>query len=350
MKPTKTNLSALTAALIVTSFAGIAIFSSSVDLDQSLDVRQQAFEGEPDDISAQLMANDRQCIWQCGSCQVLPDDGVPMSRRCPDVIQPTGEFCRYDAVQNTCALKKFDLSRPKPTCLIGGCNNEVCFDSTSPEPATTCVDDPLYACYDTARCEVQSDGQCGWTQTPELVQCLEAVPTMGSTMEECTSAHFCIDGATVGCEGSTWRHNCAQNNYGDTTCAAVIGEAQDGCVLPSGFRAYPISLHTCSADGDSILNAYGAGVMVNCADFGKQCSIQDGYVSCTMPVVAVRHPADINNDGTANAADVEEMHQLMRLRSGQDDRFGFADYYADGVIDLKDYTTFVWYYAYLIHE
>jgi hypothetical protein len=38
---------------------------------------------------------------------------------------------------------------------------------------TTCEYRAEYACYDSATCERQADGNCGWTETVELTNCLE---------------------------------------------------------------------------------------------------------------------------------------------------------------------------------
>lgn len=55
------------------------------------------------------------------------------------------------------------------TCTPSGCSGEVCSD----QPVfTACVFRPEYACYQAATCEVQTDGECGWTQTNELAACL----------------------------------------------------------------------------------------------------------------------------------------------------------------------------------
>jgi hypothetical protein len=58
-------------------------------------------------------------------------------------------------------------------CVVSGCNGELC---TSKSEATTngvssCISRPEYACYSGAICRVQSDGQCGWTQTAALRSC-----------------------------------------------------------------------------------------------------------------------------------------------------------------------------------
>jgi hypothetical protein len=55
-------------------------------------------------------------------------------------------------------------------CFVGGCSNQLCTDQ--PGAASTCEWREEYACYQTATCERQGDGQCGWTRTPELEKCL----------------------------------------------------------------------------------------------------------------------------------------------------------------------------------
>lgn len=54
-------------------------------------------------------------------------------------------------------------------CIVSGCNSEICSDTNQ---NSTCVYKEEYACYRTAKCEVQQNGQCGWTQTLELISCL----------------------------------------------------------------------------------------------------------------------------------------------------------------------------------
>lgn len=54
-------------------------------------------------------------------------------------------------------------------CRVSGCNREVCSDGIVMTP---CIWKAEYACYKKARCEVQADGKCGWTMTPELEECL----------------------------------------------------------------------------------------------------------------------------------------------------------------------------------
>ena len=59
-----------------------------------------------------------------------------------------------------------------PDCKIAGCSGQLCVDKNADDIITTCEYRPEYACYKTARCERQSDGNCGWTQTAELLECI----------------------------------------------------------------------------------------------------------------------------------------------------------------------------------
>ncbi len=56
-------------------------------------------------------------------------------------------------------------------CVIGGCSGQLCVEAGN-EMMTTCEWRAEYACYKKATCERQSSGECGWTDTPALQQCL----------------------------------------------------------------------------------------------------------------------------------------------------------------------------------
>ncbi len=56
------------------------------------------------------------------------------------------------------------------TCFVGGCSGQICSDQEG--VISTCEWRPEYACYQNATCEVQADGNCGWTATAELSACL----------------------------------------------------------------------------------------------------------------------------------------------------------------------------------
>lgn len=53
-------------------------------------------------------------------------------------------------------------------CYPTGCNGQICADT---EVITTCEFRAEYACYKAGRCERQTTGKCGWTETPELKRC-----------------------------------------------------------------------------------------------------------------------------------------------------------------------------------
>jgi hypothetical protein len=55
-------------------------------------------------------------------------------------------------------------------CYVGGCSSQLCTDQ--PDAVSTCIYNASYACYKTAACERQTNGECGWTQTPQLAACL----------------------------------------------------------------------------------------------------------------------------------------------------------------------------------
>ena len=59
-------------------------------------------------------------------------------------------------------------------CLQAGCSNQLCLPAQhSLGPAfSTCEWRPEYDCYKNAVCELQPTGECGFTLTPELQNCL----------------------------------------------------------------------------------------------------------------------------------------------------------------------------------
>lgn len=76
-------------------------------------------------------------------------------------------------VKNT-SLEPIGNQVEKPTlssCYVAGCSGEVCSDQK--DAASSCLYKEEYACYKTVKCERQASGQCGWTMTMELKNCLE---------------------------------------------------------------------------------------------------------------------------------------------------------------------------------
>jgi len=67
-------------------------------------------------------------------------------------------------------------NQPSPAgCRVTGCNGELCSDK---DIISICEWRPEYACYKFARCEVQTDGKCGWTMGSEFNACLKNPPSV----------------------------------------------------------------------------------------------------------------------------------------------------------------------------
>jgi hypothetical protein len=56
-------------------------------------------------------------------------------------------------------------------CYVGGCSAQLCSDQ--PDMVSTCEWTERYACYKDASCTRQANGTCGWTETPELMKCID---------------------------------------------------------------------------------------------------------------------------------------------------------------------------------
>jgi hypothetical protein len=93
-------------------------------------------------------------------------------------------------------------------CFVGGCSGQICSDQEG--VISTCEFRPEYACYDTATCERQSDGNCGWTQTTELQACLGAANCCDPALEPggIEGAHCCADGSWRGDIGNGGSDEC----------------------------------------------------------------------------------------------------------------------------------------------
>ncbi|MEC7518395.1 MAG: Kazal-type serine protease inhibitor family protein [Myxococcota bacterium] len=63
-------------------------------------------------------------------------------------------------------------------CRRTGCGGELCVDPAQGDRASICVARPEHACYRSATCERQANGDCGWTETPELRACLQNPPPL----------------------------------------------------------------------------------------------------------------------------------------------------------------------------
>ena len=101
----------------------------------------------------------------------------------------SGRDCHhlYDTVREC----QRDNYRCVSGCIRTGCSGQICSDRPR---SSTCEMRPEYRCYDTARCERQDDGSCGFTLTDELEQCLD-----NGGPDDCR---------TTGCSGNTTCQPC----------------------------------------------------------------------------------------------------------------------------------------------
>ena len=85
----------------------------------------------------------------------------------------TGPLCSFAP----CPAEKKPNDPPiKPpvskACYVGGCSNHICSDQ--PDIISNCAYSPVFACYQSAQCERQATGECGWTETAELKSCIDS--------------------------------------------------------------------------------------------------------------------------------------------------------------------------------
>jgi len=58
-------------------------------------------------------------------------------------------------------------------CVPAGCSNQLCVEeSIAGDIISTCEYKEVYSCYRKASCERQQSGECGWTETKELIECV----------------------------------------------------------------------------------------------------------------------------------------------------------------------------------
>lgn len=111
----------------------------------------------------------------CPACDVCVGWCVPPAGDCRTSGCESGwtcDYCRTDdgGAEWICLPPDAGACEPPDRCRPTGCNGEICADQ---DVASPCVALPEFACYrELGICEVQPWGECGWTNTPELDQCL----------------------------------------------------------------------------------------------------------------------------------------------------------------------------------
>ncbi len=75
----------------------------------------------------------------------------------------------------SCATATTVVPKDEPSqlqCTPSGCSGQICAEKGK-SVISTCLMLPQYECVKKSRCEVQSNGKCGWTPTDEYLACLK---------------------------------------------------------------------------------------------------------------------------------------------------------------------------------
>lgn len=119
----------------------------------------------------------RKIVWVIGGCVIFFGSvcAVWIFRGFPArIVEDTGIL--VDKEENGGVIKQ---GSDKAQCVISGCSGQLCVKKDdvkkNEDISTTCEWREEYGCYKEGQCEVQSDGQCGWTMTEGLTTCLEKI-------------------------------------------------------------------------------------------------------------------------------------------------------------------------------
>ncbi|HRH93893.1 MAG TPA: S-layer homology domain-containing protein [Candidatus Peribacteria bacterium] len=111
-------------------------------------------------------------VWYRPYMQVLKNkDALPAA-----ASSPTHQITRGEMAEIIYRIKNPGITDgTQPKCVVSGCSGQLCVEEGA-DPMTTCEYRDEYACYKTAKCGRQQDGQCGWTQDAVLSACLANPP------------------------------------------------------------------------------------------------------------------------------------------------------------------------------
>jgi hypothetical protein len=128
------------------------------------------------------VCNDGQCGWECGNpacrdlrnvdfgfCDALLGWGV-VDGSCRAISGCPGQAEGYRLYKSQRACE-FVCGSGLPECRATGCSSQICADR---EVFSTCEWRPEYGCYQKfGHCERQSDGACDWSDSRDLLACLD---------------------------------------------------------------------------------------------------------------------------------------------------------------------------------
>lgn len=106
-------------------------------------------------------------------------------------------------------------------CVVTGCSGQLCADE---ETASDCEWTAAYACYsDFGVCERDQAGDCGWVESPELVECLAdprepvSEACVRNAGDSCETDDDCTSG---GCGGELCFNPAQSSDASDCDCTA----------------------------------------------------------------------------------------------------------------------------------
>jgi hypothetical protein len=109
---------------------------------------------------------------QEGTCKAVP-------QACTRELAPVCG-CDDNTYSNSCeahaagvsVAKKGACESEEKKCVRAGCSGQLCMEEGQPGGITTCEFLPQYGCYHQADCARQANGECGFTVTDTLMECL----------------------------------------------------------------------------------------------------------------------------------------------------------------------------------
>jgi len=134
--------------------------------------------------TAKLPTNYEECLALPGSLLRESFPAVCVTKSGETFTQPLDEDDQSKLLPqdlNTSIVPGQDGSKGASNggCVKTGCSGQLCTDSAQEDRMTTCEYKAEYACYVDATCERQPDGGCGFTQTSEMLACLETTKNQG---------------------------------------------------------------------------------------------------------------------------------------------------------------------------